>query len=166
MASRAQAAQADDNQFDDLFDYDIDTEIPDLDVSLDVPGQKNTSTRKVDLGVDEEVKITKVKRPTVKLDAERYGGPQSITLIFCEYFLTLTDSCPHKASPSSAELPPNNWARNLREKVTNTKMLPEYWLSINFGPMIYIEKQPSGTQYQSLRSLVIQREFKLLGISI
>jgi len=72
MASRAQAAQADDNQFDDLFDYDIDTEIPDLDVNLDVPGQKNTSTRKVDLGVDEEVKITKVKRPTVKLDADRY----------------------------------------------------------------------------------------------
>ncbi|KAF8427799.1 replication fork protection component Swi3-domain-containing protein [Tirmania nivea] len=78
MASRAQTAQADDNQFDDLFDYDIDTEIPDLDVSLDAPGQKNTSTRKVDLGVDEEVKITKVKRPTVRLDADRLLSPQGL----------------------------------------------------------------------------------------
>jgi len=74
MAARAQTAQVDDNQIDDLFDYDIDTGVPDLDVSLNVPGQKNTSTKKVDLGVDEEVRITKkVKRPTVKLDAERWG---------------------------------------------------------------------------------------------
>ncbi|KAF8453621.1 replication fork protection component Swi3-domain-containing protein [Terfezia claveryi] len=78
MASRAQTAQADDNQFDDLFDYDIDTGLPDLDVSLDAPGRKPTSTRKVDLGVDEEVKITRVKRPTVKLDADRLLSPQGL----------------------------------------------------------------------------------------
>ncbi|RPB23493.1 Swi3-domain-containing protein [Terfezia boudieri ATCC MYA-4762] len=78
MASRAQTAQADDNQFDDLFDYDVDTGIPDLDVTLDAPGRKNTSTKKVDLGVDEEVKITRVKRPTVKLDADRLLSPQGL----------------------------------------------------------------------------------------
>lgn len=76
MASRAQTAQTDDNHFDDLFDYDVDTEIPDLDVSLDVPGQKKNTGKKVNLGVDEELKITRVKRPTVKLDAERYGYPK------------------------------------------------------------------------------------------
>ena len=78
MASKAQsAAQNDDGQLDDLFDYDIDTEIPDADAFLKGAGQGNgkpssTTTRKVNLGVDEEIKIARVKRPTVKLDAERY----------------------------------------------------------------------------------------------
>lgn len=62
------------DQFDDLFDYGVDTEIPDLDVNLDVPAQKNNPSKRVNLGVDEEIKIAKQKRPTVRLDAERYDG--------------------------------------------------------------------------------------------
>ena len=72
----AQAAANDDNQFDDLFDYDVDTEIPDLNVDLNPPkrgAEKSSSSHKVDLGIDEEVKIKRVRRPVVKLDVERYA---------------------------------------------------------------------------------------------
>lgn len=72
----AQAAASDDNRFDDLFDYDVDTEIPDLNVDLNPSkrgAEKSSSSRKVDLGIDEEVKIKRVRRPVVKLDAERYA---------------------------------------------------------------------------------------------
>lgn len=71
----AQAAASDDNQLDDLFDYNVDTEIPDLiiDLSPNLGVENSSSSRKVNLGIDEEVKIKRVKRPAVKLDAERYA---------------------------------------------------------------------------------------------
>ncbi|KAF8473144.1 replication fork protection component Swi3-domain-containing protein [Kalaharituber pfeilii] len=76
MASREQARQGDHDDFDDLFDYDID-EI--LNANPNGQGQTGDNvSKKVNLGVDEEIKITRAKRPTVKLDAERLLSPQGL----------------------------------------------------------------------------------------
>ena len=76
LSTMAQATAGNDNQLDDLFDYDVDTEIPDLNIDLNPlkrRPEKSSSSRKIDLGIDEEIKIKRVRRPPVKLDAERYA---------------------------------------------------------------------------------------------
>ena len=77
------------DQLDDLFDYDVDTELPDLNIDLDPPtskrgAEKGSSSRKVNLGIDEEVKIRRVRPPAVKLDAERYAFFWGISSYHCD----------------------------------------------------------------------------------
>ncbi|KAL8812284.1 MAG: hypothetical protein Q9200_001135 [Gallowayella weberi] len=63
---------------DDLFDYhvNLDDVFRDVDVNMDVPGRKQSAqpTPRDDgreLGIDEEVKITKKRKPVPKLDEDR-----------------------------------------------------------------------------------------------
>ena len=69
MASRAQNRAPPppiEDEFDDLLNYNLD-DLPDT----NRPSPPPPASRKLDLGVDEEIQITKKPRITVKLDAER-----------------------------------------------------------------------------------------------
>ena len=61
--------------YDDLFDYDanIDDILPELDTNFDVPAKKSQGAADAgaSLGVDEDIKITKKRRPVAKLDETR-----------------------------------------------------------------------------------------------
>ena len=67
------------DNIDDLFDYDVDMNdvFREIDTNLDAPSKKSPS-RKAEgkengagLGIDEEIRITKKRRPVVKLDESR-----------------------------------------------------------------------------------------------
>lgn len=72
MASSPAPRNADDD-LDDLFDYDIDeADLQALDISVPAPKSPPPAAKKDDLGLDEEIKVRKARRPTVKLDEKRY----------------------------------------------------------------------------------------------
>lgn len=64
---------------DSLFNYDVDDAFRDVDTSMDVPlGQKpaiRTDGKKngANLGIDEEIKVTKKRIPVPKLDENRFA---------------------------------------------------------------------------------------------
>ncbi|KAA6412821.1 MAG: replication fork protection component swi3 [Lasallia pustulata] len=67
------------DDLDDLFDYDVDLGdvFGDVDTNMDVPVKQTSSPRagvkekSTGLGIDEEIKIAKKRRPVVKLDEHR-----------------------------------------------------------------------------------------------
>lgn len=71
------------DDLDDLFNYDVDLGdvFGEVDTNMDVPVKKTSSSKagakenSTNLGIDEEIKITKKRRPVVKLDEERYATP-------------------------------------------------------------------------------------------
>lgn len=70
------------DDLDDLFNYDADLGdvFGEVDTNMDVPVTKTSSSKaakenSTNLGIDEEIKITKKRRPVVKLDEERYAAP-------------------------------------------------------------------------------------------
>lgn len=71
-------APADD--LDNLFDYHVDLEnvFRDVDVNMDMPGGKQSAqsepkVNRPELGIDEEVKITRKRQPVPKLDEDRWA---------------------------------------------------------------------------------------------
>ena len=68
------------DELDDLFDYDVDLGdvFGEIDTNMDVPVKQPSSSRAggkengAGLGIDEEIKIAKKRRPVVKLDETRY----------------------------------------------------------------------------------------------
>ena len=68
------------DEFDDLFDYDIDGENDPFSANYKVPGAKEAAKESVNagksganLGIDEEIEVTRKPRaPRVKLDENRY----------------------------------------------------------------------------------------------
>lgn len=71
------------DDLDDLFDYDVDLGdvFREVDTNMDVPVKKTSSSKagakgnSTGLGIDEEIKIIKKRRPVVKLDEDRYAVP-------------------------------------------------------------------------------------------
>lgn len=72
------------DDLDDLFNYDarVDDVFRQVDTDMNVPsnegsrpGNRGTETG-AGLGIDEEIKISRKRRPAVKLDVERYGNVQ------------------------------------------------------------------------------------------
>ena len=67
------------DDLDDLFDYDVDLGdvFGEVDTNMDVPVKQTSSSRagvkekSTGLGIDEEIKIAKKRRPVVKLDEHR-----------------------------------------------------------------------------------------------
>ena len=91
------------DDLDDLFDYDVNMNdvLREVDTNMDAPAvQKPTAAtgsrdRDVGLGIDEEIKISKPRRPVAKLDESRYVNRSlighhwlrhSICLIMVDYF--------------------------------------------------------------------------------
>lgn len=74
-------AQEDD--LDDLFDYNVDDAFRDVDTNMDVPARGKTGTGRdekekgADLGLDEEIKVTKKRAPVPKLDENRSASGKS-----------------------------------------------------------------------------------------
>lgn len=68
------------DEFDDLFDYDVDGENDPFSENYKVPGAKETARETAsagksgaNLGIDEEIEVTRKPRaPRVKLDEHRY----------------------------------------------------------------------------------------------
>lgn len=66
------------DDLDDLFDYDFNTDLfCDVDTNMDVPAKQavNTSPEGIlhgrDLGIQEEIKVSKRRAPIAKLDESR-----------------------------------------------------------------------------------------------
>ena len=67
------------DDLDNVFNYDIDNDLfKDVDTNMDVAPKQNTILRKEKdilsggLGLDEEIKIRKKRKPVAKLDEDRY----------------------------------------------------------------------------------------------
>jgi len=81
------------DEFDDLFDYDVDDENDPFSANYKVPSKKepakDTANPKTGagLGIDEEVEVTRKPRaPRVKLDENRYG-----TWVMLRPYLIMTE---------------------------------------------------------------------------
>lgn len=76
------------DDLDDLFDYDVDLGdvFGDVDTNMDAPVKQMSSSKagakenSTGLGIDEEIKIAKKRRPVVKLDEPRCAAPLSYDL--------------------------------------------------------------------------------------
>ncbi len=75
--SDALAVPADD--LDDLFDYDVNMDLlRDVDTNMDAPAAPKLPTKTsgkesaIGLGIDEEIKVTKQRKPVPQLDEARY----------------------------------------------------------------------------------------------
>ncbi len=83
------AASAEGDELDDLFNYDAGTNdvFRDVDTNMDVttnvdpPRGKDKSDTGVGLGIDEEIKVSRQRRPVAKLDEERYGRWRRVAAI-------------------------------------------------------------------------------------
>ena len=64
---------------DSLFNYNVGDVFRDVDTNMDVPAVQNAATRidgkknGTNLGIDEEIKVTKRRAPTAKLDENRFA---------------------------------------------------------------------------------------------
>ena len=65
------------DDLDDLFDYDVGDVFRDVDTNMDIPAMRKPLEKAdgkenvADLGIDEEVKVTKKRAPVPKLDENR-----------------------------------------------------------------------------------------------
>ncbi|KAL6718303.1 chromosome segregation in meiosis-related protein [Lecanora helva] len=72
------------DDLDDLFNYDVGDAFRDIDTNIDIstqpkpPNAIDANGSGAGLGIDEEIKVTKKRRPVPKLDEERLLGPAGI----------------------------------------------------------------------------------------
>ncbi len=72
------------DDLDDLFDYDagVDHVFRDVDTNMNVPANDQPRPEKrgietgAGLGIDQEIKVSRKRKPIAKLDEARYGNPQ------------------------------------------------------------------------------------------
>ena len=89
------------DELDDLFNYDVgvDDVFREVDTNMNVPAKpkprplKDGNETGAGLGIDEEIKISKKRRPVAKLDEERYDTVDCYSL---EYYrgLACADELP------------------------------------------------------------------------
>ena len=75
MAPNEQTSAAPADGLDDLYDYGVDGDDVfrpfDANIDVPIPSKPQEDAPKADLGIDEEIKQTKKRKPVPKLDEER-----------------------------------------------------------------------------------------------
>ena len=75
-----------DDMDDSLFDYNVGDVFHDVDTNMDVPAVQRSARRAgakedgADLGIDEEIKVTKSRVPVPKLDINKYAPIEATTV--------------------------------------------------------------------------------------
>lgn len=93
------------DDLDDLFNYDVGDVFRDVDTNMDIPARRKPLEKAdgkenaADLGIDEEVKVTKKRAPVPKLDENRSVG--CLTRVSSAYLNT--GSCHKQAFPNCGE---------------------------------------------------------------
>ena len=106
------SADAPADELDDILNYDVDDDVfRDVDTNMDVPAQGKSASNQpaprdngAGLGIDEEIKVVKTRKPIPKLDEARFVPCSRKCINGLRKLNVGPDCCRKPVYPSSEEL--------------------------------------------------------------